>query len=605
METTKRKKKEKTETGKLLKQIREKLTTSIVEFELITTGSHQKVILSSMEHARMIRNNVLGKVWNNYKQMKRTRRYKTLYTKYVDVLKQCNNITDKTKKERTEKLKEDKKVCEIELECMREEFQVTFDFARKEEVKVRKKFDKAQSVVGLVMIERVWQSMESIIFGNGEKPKFVDDNHFYSIQGKQNERCIMFKKEKDTKNKKGRFHIYYRGQSMYIKVKQDDIFAQETLSHIEYYMKHGSIIDEQNIKNIQLGKELIPTYRVKYNRIIRKKIRGKYRFFVQLALEGPPVPKRNKDWSFRHILGTGIVASDIGTQSVAIVTKDAVILKNLADRTNKKRERKITLLQNKLNRSRKEMNPNCFNEKGVPIKKMKVQSKTYQKTKSQLNNLHRMMAENRKYAHNEDANILRSLGNTFITENNPIKAWQKRAKETTVNEKTGKMNRKKRAGKSILNRSPGYFTSQNQYRFEMTDGTFELVNTWTFKASQYDHKMGRTNPKQLSQRWHIFEDGTKVQRDLYSAFLLYCSNEERAVPDQTLCNIHFEWFKKLHDACIEQIITEGKDIKNSGIKVSKVVVKKKNSFTEKKKDAWFSKMNKTKRKQKRNMLKTA
>ena len=496
-------------------------------------------------------------------------------------------------KSRMNNLQEEKELCENELELLRIEFRVTFDYARQVEVQVREKFGKAQAVVGLVMTERVWHSMETIIFGNGEKPKFIGKDYFYSIQGKQNERCIMFKKEKDSPSKKGRFLVSYCKQNMYIKLKQNDLFAQETLSHIAYYMENSAIIDAQNIENYQTGKPLIPTYRVKYSRIIRKKIRGKFRFFVQVALEGPPVPKRKKDGSFRHTVGEGIVATDIGTQSVAIVTKEKVILKNLADRTNEKRERKIKLLQNKLNRSRKATNPNCFNEKGVPIKKMKFQSKKYKKVKNQLNNLHRIMAENRKFAHNQDANDLRSLGDIFITEKNPIKAWQKRAKKTTVNEKTGKFNKKKRAGKSILNRSPGYFTSQNQYRFGVTSGSFVTVNMQSFKASQYDHKMGDSNPKQLSQRWHIFEDGTKVQRDLYSAFLMYCSNEERTAPNQRLCEENFELFKQRHDDCIETLIREAKEIKNSGIKVFKSNLKNK-IFKEKKKDAWFASLNKTK-----------
>jgi len=44
-------------------------------------------------------------------------------------------------------------------------------------------------------------------------------------------------------------------------------------------------------------------------------------------------------------------------------------------------------------------------------------------------------------------------------------------------------------------------------------------NTKTTKLSQYDHKSKTYSKKLLSQREHIFADGTKVQRDLYSAWL--------------------------------------------------------------------------------------
>ncbi|GAA3331088.1 hypothetical protein GCM10020331_086220 [Ectobacillus funiculus] len=53
----------------------------------------------------------------------------------------------------------------------------------------------------------------------------------------------------------------------------------------------------------------------------------KYDIFVQIVLEGIPVAKRKKDGSFRHTYGVGRVAGDIGTQSLAVVSKDKVFLK--------------------------------------------------------------------------------------------------------------------------------------------------------------------------------------------------------------------------------------------------------------------------------------
>jgi hypothetical protein len=170
-----------------------------------------------------------------------------------------------------------------------------------------------------------------------------------------------------------------------------------------------------------------------------------------------------------------------------------------------------------------------------------------------------------------------------------------RAKETTINEKTGKFNRKKRAGKSILNRSPGYYHSWAKYRFEITGGKVQEVNNWTFKASQYDHKLNDCNKKSLSKRWHGFEDGDRAQRDLYSSFLLFCSDGDYKKPDKALCDAKYEQFKLSHDECVEKIKHSGKEVKNSGIKVCKNVLKRKISFQEKKRNNWFSKLNKSKK----------
>ena len=148
------------------------------------------------------------------------------------------------------------------------------------------------------------------------------------------------------------------------------------------------------------------------------------------------------------------------------------------------------------------------------------------------------------------------------------KSYQKKAKEVTVNEKTGKFNKRKRFGKSILNRSPGYFVSQLKKKFAETDGTIYEVNNWTFKASQYDHLLNDCNKKQLSQRWHVFENGTKVQRDLYSAFLLYCAESNLKQPNHKMCLKEFEVFYRSHEKCIKWIKENKLKIKNSGIKVS-------------------------------------
>ena len=73
--------------------------------------------------------------------------------------------------------------------------------------------------------------------------------------------------------------------------------------------------------------------------------------------------------------------------------------------------------------------------------------------------LERLRAYHRKQHHNSIANRLIEMGDTFIIEDNNIKAMSKRAKETTVNEKTGKINSKKRMGKSIGNNAPSQLVS--------------------------------------------------------------------------------------------------------------------------------------------------
>ena len=78
-------------------------------------------------------------------------------------------------------------------------------------------------------------------------------------------------------------------------------------------------------------------------------------------------------------------------------------------------------------------------------------SDRYKKLKAKHAELCRINAVNKQIAINEDANYLRSLGDTFVTEPKNASKLMKRAKKTTVNSK-GRFNKKKRFGKSIKNR---------------------------------------------------------------------------------------------------------------------------------------------------------
>ena len=151
-------------------------------------------------------------------------------------------------------------------------------------------------------------------------------------------------------------------------------------------------------------------------------------------------------------------------------------------------------------------------------KKSGFYSKRYKKLKAALKELHRKQAVIRKQSHNQLTNQLLSFGDEHYWEDMNMQALQKRAKKTEISEKTGKYKRKKRFGKSIGHRAPAMFLRILERKIIAHGGSFKKVNTFKFKASQYDHKSNEYKKKELKERWHRFDDGTKVQRDLYSAF---------------------------------------------------------------------------------------
>lgn len=221
-----------------------------------------------------------------------------------------------------------------------------------------------------------------------------------------------------------------------------------------------------------------------------------------------------------------------------------------------------------MDRSRRSTNPQNYNEDGTVKKGHKkwTYSKHYKKLKYKHSELCRINAINRYLSISEDANHLRSLGDVFITEPKNASKLMKRAKETTFNSK-GKFNKRKRFGKSIKNRCPGAFQIKIKKIFETTGGTYvEVPNN--YRASQYDHTADDYIKKKLSDRMFKLKDGTEVQRDLYSSFLLYCYDFYNQNIDKTKCINEFNGFYELETALIERIKTNKIKVLNSGIKTA-------------------------------------
>ncbi|MDY4067778.1 hypothetical protein, partial [Bullifex sp.] len=192
-------------------------------------------------------------------------------------------------------------------------------------------------------------------------------------------------------------------------------------------------------------------------------------------------------------------------------------------------------------------------------------SNHYKKLKAKYYELCRINAVNRQLAINEDANHLRSLGDTFVTEVKNAGRLMKRAKETAKNDK-GRFIRKKRFGKSIKNRCPSKFQTTVQNKFKVTGGTYIEVQN-NYRASQYDHTADEYIKKKLSDRLYKLRDGTEVQRDLYSSYLLYCYDFGTQNIDRDKCIVEFDKFYDKEKKLIERIKVNKIKVLNSGIKI--------------------------------------
>ncbi|MFC8575084.1 hypothetical protein ACFUCO_17005 [Heyndrickxia sporothermodurans] len=497
------------------------------------------VAFDELEICRVIYNTVLGKYLKLEKQMKREKRYKKL-------IRQLKAVSKKLEKnEQNKALIKDKKHIQDELKTLREKYHLT-EYSSHVWVKpVREHFgSKVNSAVAQKIATRAWNTFSRKLFGKAKKVRFIQKHEMDSFEGKTNKTGWRYIDG----------NIVYKDLQSPLIVRKKDQYALEIIRHLKMKTEFSyKVTSEGDTKTVQ------DFYHVKYVRIVKKEIRGKVRLFADLVIAGYPPSKNRK-------LGKGKVGLDIGISTVAVSALTKVSLVNLAEQV-KEISREITLTQRKMDRSKRTTNPQNFHFDGT-IKKGKkywVFSPRYKKLRAKLKEFHRKQVVIRTVSHRTLANRLLELGDTFYIETMNFKALQKRKKETEVSVKTGKYKRKKRFGKSLGHRAPAMFVSILEEKVKRLGGSFIKVNTHKFKASQYCHVRDNYIKKALSQCWHQIDENTKIQRDLYSAFLLMNSNASGTKANRKRCHETFPIFQNQHDFAIKEIISQKKMIFNSGI----------------------------------------
>ena len=319
--------------------------------------------------------------------------------------------------------------------------------------------------------------------------------------------------------------------------------------------------------------------RVKYVRILRRPGKNRDRWYAQLTLEGKPVVKRAADTGEPlHSVGHGTVGIDIGPRTIAYAAQDDVGLRELADRVQNIEHEK-RLLQRKMDRSRRATNPGNYNPDGTirrGVRLTRYRSRRYIVLQKKLAALQHRQAVIRKEQHTALANYLISLGDRFYVEDMDWPGLAHRAKKTEKSEKTGRFKRKKRFGKSIGNKAPAtlILILTQKCKSLGLPGVVK-VDTHDLKASQYNHLTDSYEKKELSERWNNMPDGRRIQRDMYSAFLLQHAIEKPQSTSKQKAGLYeydkaqlqadYEGFVQLHDQEIDRLAHLPKTIASMGI----------------------------------------
>ena len=497
---------------------------------LLMPSEYDKRILNKRFHALSHVHNVLVKYGRKcLSRLSRDPKYLSLREEYVLLLKK-KTISDPEKAR--------KKQLSLELTMITRSYGLS-EYDLQSYIKVcAKQFRKCLSSQQIQKeATRVWNGIRTVLYGNGKALHFKKYRDFDTISGKSNTNGLKFCKETMSTD--------WLSLKMKCKLPKDVAYLYEAL--------------DAKISYCELKRMMFP---------------NGWHYYIIIFLQGDAPRKMDLNVSKQNTTGV-----DIGTSTVAAVSDASIVLKELAPECRSYNLR-IDKLQQYMDRSKRLSNPKKYNPDGTINRQNKDRwgfTKAYLKAQDRLKSLYRKKSLYITMSHEKIINTMLRDSTRFIVEDMSFKALQQKAKVETdmsehdnpvkapdhknepmatgVNDKpeqNHKNKRRKRFGRSMNNRAPARFISILARKAALYGGSVYRVDTKTFRASQYDHILDTYKKCSLSERGKYI-DNTKVQRDLYSAFLLKNSNESLDHPDREKCIMDFPAFVKMQNELISEL----------------------------------------------------
>ena len=233
---------------------------------------------------------------------------------------------------------------------------------------------------------------------------------------------------------------------------------------------------------------------IKRVRIVRRKLNGRDRFFVQLVCAGQPY--RNP----AAVTGQGVIGLDPGPRSFGIAGVDWGYPVDLSTPLTRSRQQQRRL-QRQIDRQRRANNPDNYLPDGRvrPGPKHWHISQKLHDSERRLAEAKRKEAAHRKSLRGQLANTLLRLGNDFRIEKNSYRSFQRTF------------------GKAVGSAAPATFVATLSRKAGSAGASVSLIPT-SLRLSQIC-LCGSIARKSLAERVHGCDCGIIVQRDVFSAYL--------------------------------------------------------------------------------------
>lgn len=482
------------------------MSSFVMEFELIAGNQEINFLEKRFNTGSNIYNLCLGHCIKQLNKLKRDEEYR----KSVKTLKTVNRKLEKKNLPQNEikRLKDIKISCTNKIKGLEKEYQFTENDIQKY-AKVPREF--IGKILNSNIVQKIastsFNAVKKIQYGKAKKVRFKKKGEI-SLEGKDNRTGFIF----DIRTMKLKL-----GQKLSCNLKPLDKKQRNCFKN-----------------------------RIKFCRVLKKYIRGKRRYFLQIVFEGMP------ETDFQA--GEGEVGLDIGTSTVAISSDNEVKLLKLSK--TEQEVRKIKILQRSLDRKRRMANPDNYDKNGKVKKKRKKWklSKNYFRELNKLKEVYRKKRVKDNQYKNILVKFILSQGDTVKTEKTSVNSWKNKSKKTVINKNNGKNISKKRFGKSVNSNAPGTLKRKLNEKLSYFGKELIEINPYKTKASQFNHISQEFKKCSLEVRFKKLIKGIVVQRDLYSAFLI--KNVEN------LIEYNMEKINQQFDEFYEKQLKEVKRIKN-------------------------------------------